>query len=643
MTQQNHKPAGARGVAYLRVSSDKQDHQSQRAVIQEWLDRNGLSVSHWFHDTGSRDLANRRPDFQRLLRAVENGLVDWIAVDAKDRFGTANTWEFGKFICQLRDHDCQLWSVSQGDLTADDAVTEILATVDSVRSRDEQVNKSQRSLRGAVRAVRQGEWQGGYPPYGFDVVCLDKSGKEKWRVYYTGAYQRLRLWPDGRPPERYDGKGNFPPKDREDTLRLTPSHDKRRVEMVKKIFHWFATEAVSLRALCTRLNDLRVSPVIGQGWYTSRLGPMLRNPAYLVGQTVWNKNGHGRFLEWDNGQYREVRRVKGRVKKGRKREPGQFVWPEVEQEGLIDRGTWDAVQAKLREIRRQGRAPKNRDLWLAGLIYCGHCGRRMVGWHQKNDKSCPQSYTCPTYRQFGARNEAGCRLHRVNHKVIEVLARRYLDETGEGLEALLGATVGGAGERIILSLLNRQENTQWEYMRLLNRLWREVEATGARSPAGQPWTAPSLCAAYQSLADQHRAETARRLAEKETELEQALAAFARLTNPVASKAAHRQTERLGREIEELRRSLEPLDERVQGLREEMKRQEYAVSAARETLAGDSNRQKAQAVGRVIARVVCRFRHHQAGSQARSTLTEVTVEPLVGAPQTFAMDGVGVPG
>src|SRR5262249_24190198 len=154
-----------------------------------------------------------------------------IVVDAKDRFGTANAWEFGKLICQLRDGDCQLWSVAQGCLTADDAVTEILATVDSVRSRDEQVNKSQRSVRGAMNGIKNGEWQGGYPPFAFDVVCYSPEGTEKWRVFYTGAEERLRFWPDGRPPERYDGRGNFPAKDRGDKLRLAPSQDEQRVAM----------------------------------------------------------------------------------------------------------------------------------------------------------------------------------------------------------------------------------------------------------------------------------------------------------------------------------------------------------------------------------------------------------------------------
>lgn len=129
----SQKPSGGRGVAYIRVSSDKQDTKSQKAAIQRWLDEHGLTVERWYEDIGSRDVAYKRADFQRLLKDVENGQIDWIIVYSKDRFGTKNSYEFGRFANHLQEHDCHLWSVSQGCLTADDdsGVTEILAAVDS--------------------------------------------------------------------------------------------------------------------------------------------------------------------------------------------------------------------------------------------------------------------------------------------------------------------------------------------------------------------------------------------------------------------------------------------------------------------------------------------------------------------------------
>jgi hypothetical protein len=75
-----------------------------------------------------------------------------------------------------------------------------------------------------------------------------------------------------------------------------------------------------------------------------------------------------------------------------------------------------------------------------------------------------------------------------------------------------------------------------------------------------------LCAAYQSQAAERPAETARELA-------QAITAFGRPTNAVA-------IETLGREIEDLRKCLQPLDERVRDRRSELARLEAAIAAAR---------------------------------------------------------------
>jgi DNA invertase Pin-like site-specific DNA recombinase len=634
MLNNGKKPTGSRGVAYLRISGDKQDLTSQRQSIDRWLQLHGLTVQCYYEDVGSRDLAYKRESFQRLLRAVEAGLVDWIITDSKDRFGTRSAYEFGKFATFLQEHDCQLWSVTQGCLTDEDAVTEILAAVDSVRSRDEQKARSQRSLRGKIAAVQRNEFQGGYPPLGYDVGCFGKDGQLKWSVYYTGHHQRLRLWPDGRPPERYDGKGNFPARDKGDVLRLIPSHDKQRVEIVRQIFKWFATESITLRGLCTRLANLRISPVVGEGWYSSRLGPMLRNPAYLIGSGVWNKKGHGRFFEYRDGQYQEVPRIRGRAKTGRNRPQADYIRPLAEAQGLIDRHTWERVQARLAGKHRPEKAPRNPALWLAGLLYCGHCGRRLAGWHQKSDKTAPLSYCCANYRQYGKANPFGCQLHRVRAEVIEQLLERYLEESGQRLETLLRVE---QEDQLLDALCTETDAKTRDYLKTLHRVWREVRGAGAEPPPGKPWSHSSLCDAYAVVSPPKRHTLAAQLQSKRDELDGMLRQFARLTNQAAIDRMNQLIEELGEKIKDLEARLQPLDELLRSQRANLQRLEQSMREARETLAGDSNRRKAAAVGRVLARIVCKFVYTKAGSQTRSILSEVTFEPLLGDARTFTLD------
>ncbi len=290
------KPTGTRGAAYLRISRHDQDLGSQRESIQRWLEDRGLSVRRWYQDVGARDQSAKREGFQQLLAAVQAGETDWIVVQEKDRFGVANSYEFGLYVTLLQRHDCELWSVVQGCLSACDPVTEILNAVDSVRSHDEQKARAARSLRGKILRVKHGEWQGGAPPYGYDLGCFSPSGELQWRLYYRGRYERTKILPDGRETP-YDGKGCVPSRDKGFVLRLLPSRDKRRIEIVRLIFRWMATEAISVRAICARLNAEGVSPLYAPSWYSALVGGMLRNPAYVLGSGAWNKQSHGRFLE----------------------------------------------------------------------------------------------------------------------------------------------------------------------------------------------------------------------------------------------------------------------------------------------------------------------------------------------------------
>src|SRR5262249_28754500 len=55
-----------------------------------------------------------------------------------------------------------------------------------------------------------------------------------------------------------------------------------------------------------------------------------------------------------------------------------IVLPDRHQ-GVIDRKTWDAVQAKTQSRKRGRRKTRAGGLPLTGLAYCGHCGWRMYG------------------------------------------------------------------------------------------------------------------------------------------------------------------------------------------------------------------------------------------------------------------------
>src|SRR5947207_99873 len=74
--------------------------------------RNTITIAspHWFKDEGwARDTADRRPDFQRLIKLAETGRVQWIVVSERDRFGTTDADEFIHYRYLLRRWGCRLY------------------------------------------------------------------------------------------------------------------------------------------------------------------------------------------------------------------------------------------------------------------------------------------------------------------------------------------------------------------------------------------------------------------------------------------------------------------------------------------------------------------------------------------------------
>jgi DNA invertase Pin-like site-specific DNA recombinase len=73
-------------ACYIRVSSDSQSHQSQRAEIERWLDRSSIDPSKvvWFADVESGTKI-RRPEFDRMQKAINDGQVTAVVCYKLDR------------------------------------------------------------------------------------------------------------------------------------------------------------------------------------------------------------------------------------------------------------------------------------------------------------------------------------------------------------------------------------------------------------------------------------------------------------------------------------------------------------------------------------------------------------------------------
>lgn len=584
-------------VAYLRCSTDAQDTLRQREAIE----RSGIAIDHWFEDHQSRDKAHKRPDFQRLLTAVQAGQVHTIVVASLDRFGVKDAYEMGKFFTILRDHGCRLLDAAGKHLNADDDATVLTSTIGALTSTREQKEKAARVLSGKVTLARKGNFLGGYVPYGMDVVCLDQHGNEVWRCVYEGHDKRVKIYPDGR-QERFDGKGNVPPKALHETLKYRPSIITERIKYVILIFKWFTTESISAGQIAARLNDLGVSPVYGPLWHQGVVKYILANPIY-TGHPVYNKQSNSRFMEFCDGQVKSA----DRSKPARKRAESDQIRPEQpEFPAIVEPDVFAQAQAKLTATKtRAYRAPKTAHLWLKGFVVCSKCNKPMRAQSGNERNGLAPGYICAEYARWGTRNPTDCGHFRVEHDEIESLVLDYLVDVAPQLKALVDATNATDMEAAspLLAALAKTREELGQTLRDMELFTKKHLLDESPPEVANHTPVESL---YDSLYSAAKPRIKKIVAEKEAELETLLDGFAGLS-PKLKERANKRGEALQKEIDALQHDLEDLRIPWQRLQADLVARQEALERATKMLNQEGHfRQKAEALKTVVDRITCHF-------------------------------------
>ena len=361
-------------------------------ALLELAGRLHLNITEIYREIVSGDTIAARPVMQRLLSDVEQGVWEGVLVMEVERLARGNTIDQG-IVAQTFQYSNTKIVTPIKTYDPSNEFDEEYFEFGLFMSRREYKIINRRLQRGRLASVKEGKFIGSIPPHG---------------------YRRVRV---------ENGKG----------VRL--EIDEEKAEAVRLIFELYTSgerlpdgtcARLGFTKIANRLNALRY-PAPGKEWTAGSVRTVLLNPVY-TGKIRW-------------GRKRSVKKmVDGKVVEKRVISKDDYVLAEGLHSAIIS----DEVFAAAQEIMSknpprpvgENRRIKNP---LAGLVFCGKCGRCMVrhAYTEKDMLVCP-SPLC---------DNVSCKLSIVEERI------------------LIGLSEWMGGYAPDWSKVNQEEETQIEYKR----------------------------------------------------------------------------------------------------------------------------------------------------------------------------------
>ena len=450
----------------------------QRAEISKLAAREGCQIAkeNWFSDeaiTGN-STTDERPGLAALLAGAKAGKFTVVLAWHTNRISREDPMDAIGFYNRLRKAGVNLHTCSEGAIDLDDFTKQLLLFVNQKGSNDYLSELAAKSLRGRVATAKRGDWNGGLAPYAMDRGEFDPSGR-----------LIRRLAPGDRA-----SKGN--------RLRLLPSADTQQIEAVCYAFDRFDKAHISCWQLARELQTKGYpAPARSlKGWTRNHAQRILTQWVY-AGISRWGAGAEGTYYETRGEDVIPCDKTKQKGK--RRRKPAEHaITVNAAHEGIIPVNLFQRVYRKARPTETKKRHTANDYYPLSGLLFCAHCGRRMIAntavvKNAKLEKLYTyQTYVCASYKNFGTLDEVNnptCGHHSLRAERVLTWLLYKLQEfyEGPGRQALLETIRARLSEpeRESAGDVARLQKRADELDRQVNRLVTAISTTDAPELAQQ--------------------------------------------------------------------------------------------------------------------------------------------------------------
>lgn len=326
--------AERRVVSLYRVSKMEQviaeDIPLQKNACREFINnQQGWKLVKEYYEKGVSGFSvtlEKREVLQQIIQDAKNGLFNILVVFMFDRLGRVDS-ETPYLVEWFHNIGVEVWSVVEGNYNLNKPIDKILNHMTYWQSDTESKKTSVRVNEKHKQMVREGQFRGGKPPYGYKLI---KSG--------------------------------FTNKKGKDLLELAIHEEESKI--VKIMFHLVLNHGYGGNRIARYLNEKSIKSRTGGNWTVGVINYILRNPIYK-GYLAYGK---------------AARENKALVKQER----DKWILADKPNQNLItvDESIWNNVQA-IRSSRTPEKIKKEDTLHLQdtgspliliGKIHCGHCG-----------------------------------------------------------------------------------------------------------------------------------------------------------------------------------------------------------------------------------------------------------------------------
>lgn len=381
-----------RVICLYRVSTkgqvDKDDIPMQRIECRRFIESQGWTLVDEYAEkgiSGFKVSAEKRDAIMSIRKEAERGAFDVLLVFMFDRLGRRDDetpflveWFISKGI--------EVWSTREGQQKMESRADKLINYIRYWQAGGESEKTSERVRTKHRQMVEEGLWRGGTRPFGYKLIHTGRIGKKNRQLFDLAI-------------------------------------DETESVIVRDIFDGYIRRGMGIHRLANYLNSRYPSP--DKIWVPQSVKTILTNPIYV---------GVSRCGDVQSPVNETLRIVSDEDFAFTRHVMSMRVTRKTQTRGDIDEDNPD-------EEKRTKTSIYGASL-LSGILYCAHCGHKLVGTYHNKTRANGERYYRPVYRCYnGATKAKGCDGQRtysalkIEEAVLEIV-RQYFSHFGKSVDTI---------------------------------------------------------------------------------------------------------------------------------------------------------------------------------------------------------------